>query len=49
MRNALLALIVGVLVLNAGSGGAVDIPVSEATAECLECHASIHHQTGSGR
>jgi hydroxylamine dehydrogenase len=42
MKNAMLALIVGVLVLNAVGGRAADIPVSEATAECLECHASIH-------
>ena len=42
MKKALLALSVGVLVLYAGSGWAADIPVSEATAECLDCHASIH-------
>jgi hypothetical protein len=42
MKNVLFALIPGIFVLYAGSGGAVDIPVSEATAECLECHASIH-------
>jgi hydroxylamine dehydrogenase len=42
MKNAMLALIVGVLVLNAVGGRAADIPASEATAECLECHASIH-------
>jgi hydroxylamine dehydrogenase len=42
MKNAMLALIVGVLVLIAVGGRAADIPVSEATAECLECHASIH-------
>jgi len=42
MRNVLLALIVGVLVLNAGAGRAADVPVSEATAECLDCHAATH-------
>jgi hypothetical protein len=42
MKNALLGLIVGLLVWNAVDGRAADIPVSEATAECLDCHASIH-------
>ncbi|MBW2435903.1 MAG: hydroxylamine oxidase [Deltaproteobacteria bacterium] len=42
MKKILLALFVGILVLHAGRGRAADITVSEATAECLECHAVIH-------
>ena len=42
MKKILLALFVGSLVLYAGRGWAADITVSEATAECLECHALIH-------
>ena len=42
MRNALFSVIVGVLVWITVDGQAEDIPVSEATAECLDCHASIH-------
>jgi len=42
MKNAMLGLIVGLLVCNAVDGRAADIAVSEATAECLDCHASIH-------
>ncbi|CAB1081420.1 Hydroxylamine oxidoreductase (Fragment) [Olavius algarvensis Delta 1 endosymbiont] len=42
MKIVLVGLIVGGLVLSAGPGPAVEIPVSEATAECLDCHASTH-------
>jgi mono/diheme cytochrome c family protein len=42
MKNALGALLVGILALYGSSGWTADTPVSEATAECLDCHASIH-------
>jgi len=42
MKIILVGLLVGVLVLSAGPGLAEEIPVSEATAECLDCHASSH-------
>ena len=42
MKNAFIAVLIGSLVLYAGSGRSADVPVSEATAECLECHSTIH-------
>ena len=42
MKNALLALLVGIFVLIAINGQGAEVQVSEATAECIECHASIH-------
>jgi cytochrome c553 len=42
MKNALQALLVGIFVLIAVFARGVDVPVSEATAECLDCHALIH-------
>ena len=42
MKNLLVALLVGIFVFNAANGIPADLPVSEATAECLECHSAIH-------
>jgi len=42
MKNALLVLWVGLSLLSAVHGLAAATPVSEATAECLDCHTSIH-------
>ena len=42
MKNSLLAVIVGILMLTADGGRTAELPVSEATAECIECHALIH-------
>jgi len=42
MKNLALILWIGILVLAADTGGCAELPVSDATAECLDCHASIH-------
>ena len=42
MRNLLVALIGGIVVFYAVNGIPADLPVSEATAECLDCHSAIH-------
>ncbi|MEJ2167536.1 MAG: multiheme c-type cytochrome [Desulfobacterales bacterium] len=42
MRNLLAALVSGIFVFNAANGFSADLPVSEATAECLDCHTAIH-------
>jgi hydroxylamine dehydrogenase len=42
MKKLLAALFAGVFVCYAGNAIPADIPVSESTAECLECHSAIH-------
>jgi hydroxylamine dehydrogenase len=42
MKNLLLALLSGIVLFYEANGIAADIPVSETTAECLACHATIH-------
>jgi hydroxylamine dehydrogenase len=42
MKNLLVAFLVGIVVFYAANGTSADLPVSEATADCLECHAVIH-------
>ena len=41
MKKFLFVLVLGTLVLDAAAGRPAELPVSEATAECLECHAII--------
>ena len=42
MRNLLVALLVGSVVFCTANGIPADLPASEATAECLDCHTTIH-------
>lgn len=42
MKNATLGFVVGLLVLSASVCGATEAPVSEQTAECIGCHATLH-------
>ena len=42
MRNLLVALVVGSVVFCTANGIPADLPASEATAECLDCHTTIH-------
>ncbi len=42
MKNGLPVLLFGLLILFSGISGAEELPVSEATSECLECHTITH-------
>jgi hypothetical protein len=42
MKNFSLLLCVGILLFPASNSLAADLPISEATSECIDCHSSVH-------
>ena len=42
MKRIGILLCLGIFILQNGIAGGADLPVSEATAECIDCHAAVH-------
>ena len=42
MKNISLLLCLGILFLLAPISPAAEVPISEVTSECIDCHVSVH-------
>jgi len=42
MKKASLLICLGIFLLQAGAYAAAEVPISDATSECLDCHALVH-------
>jgi len=42
MKKSSLLLCLGIFLLQTSNSPAADVSVSEATSECIDCHASVH-------
>jgi hypothetical protein len=42
MRIVSVLICLGIIFFQAGNSTAADLPISEASSECIDCHLSVH-------